>query len=61
MTKTDDDPTGPTSIFSIVVVVLLVVSFVVVALADSFFSWHLMPGIIQEMAHEVFMRIIPMK
>jgi len=61
VTKNDDTSHVPTIIFSIVAIVLLVVSFVVLALADPFFSWHLMPGIIQELAHEVFMRIIPME
>jgi len=61
MTSHDDDQPKSTIIFSVVVIFLFVFSFVLLALADSFFSWRLMPGIIQQLAHEVLMRIIPME
>ena len=61
MTNHDDDQPKSTIIFSVVIIFLFVFSFVVLALADSFFSWHSMPGIIQELAYEVLVRIIPME
>jgi len=42
------------------VVVLLVVIHEFMALADSFFSWHVMPELIQRLAHTVLVRIISM-
>jgi hypothetical protein len=61
MTKNDDNSHGSTIIFSVVVVGLLVFSFVLLALADSFFSWRLMPELVERLAHEVLFRIVPME
>ena len=61
MAKNDDSSHAPTIIFSIVAIVLLVVSFVFLALADSFFSWHIMPELVERFAHEVLFKLVPME
>jgi hypothetical protein len=40
---------------------LAVVGFVFLALADSFFSWELMPEPIERCAHGFLVRLVPME
>ena len=61
MTNHDADQPKSTIIFSVVAVFLCVFSFVLLALADSFFSWRLMPELVERLAHEVLFRIVPME
>ena len=61
MTDRNDLSIGVLAFVGSVVFVALVFVFFVLALADSFLSWGLMPDAIERFAHRILLWLIPME
>ena len=61
MTDDQDSAAKASTLFWCVVSVLVIAVFMVLVLADSFFSWGVMPELVERSMHKILLWLIPME